>query len=189
MAIIAVSPAIGPVRLDVIVKERHTHELGITSDPIETGAEVNDHAYKKPKRIELEFGAGQASETFNALVQLQESRQPFNVVSGLYIYTNMLIETLNADRDMLYSRVCSGRAALQEIIIVSTAYASSDDAETGEAGQPGGKDSTRAAKPDGSIAGDNTTADRVSGTVNRGDQPVTTVPDGPSGSILKQVFG
>ena len=54
MTVIAFSRAIGPVPINCILSEKHTSEVEITGNPIETGAEVNDHAYVKPKKVILE---------------------------------------------------------------------------------------------------------------------------------------
>lgn len=187
----AFSPVIGPVKIDVVISEKHDNSLGITSDPIETGAEINDHAYIKPKKLSLRIGSNTAAETFNALVAFQETRVPFSIVSGLFVYNNMLIERLTADRDATTSRVLSGSADLSEIIIVDTGYATVDDSaeqNADKSGKPGGANSTKSARPTATRAGDPTTADRVDGTVQRGDSPTTpTDPDNVSG--LKRIFG
>lgn len=193
MGTIAFNSLIGPVPLDVIISEQHEHALGITSDPIETGAEVNDHAYLKPKKLSLRIGAKNAAETFNALVAFQSSRQPFTMISGLFQYSNMLIARLQADRDETYSRVLSGTVELQEIIIVDTAFSTVDDTgdSSKEAGEAGGKKSTRAARPSPNKTqpGDTATADRAAGTVQRGDSPTKTIAPEPRQTILKKVFG
>lgn len=194
MPAIAFNRLIGPVPLDVFMSEKHEHTLGITSDPIETGAEVNDHAYLKPMRLTLRIGSKNAAETFNALKQFQASRVPFTIVSGLFQYTNMLIASLQAERDEAYSRVLSGTVDLQEVIIVDTAYAGvGTDDQAGKSGEAGGKKSLRAAapSPNKTKPGDGLTSDRVSGTVQRGDSPTTTVtPTEPANqTLLKGIFG
>ena len=51
MTIIAFSKTIGPVPIDCILSEDHSSEVDITSNPIETGSEVNDHAFIRPKQV------------------------------------------------------------------------------------------------------------------------------------------
>lgn len=197
MTAILYSSVIGPVPVDVIVREQHKIELGITAIPIETGAEVNDHAYVKQKRLTLDIADGAAAETFNALVAFQESRVPFTVVSGLFVYSNMLIASGSFTRDKDFSSVLNGQVELQEIIIVDTAYATGETGDEGEAANTTkGDNKGRAKRPTSSAAGDAATADRTAGTVQRGDSPVSTAPTTGASpeavqnrSILKAVFG
>lgn len=177
MAAILFSGAIGPIPVSVVLSEAHESTLGITENPIETGAKITDHAYVEPKRLTLDFADANAALTYNALVRFQESRVPFTVVTGLYVYSNMLIRSLKAERDDTFSRILKGSADIQEVIIVETAYASADqDSEATDSGQPGGTKSTRSASPSKGRAGDATTRDRVSGSVQRGDAPAKTAP-------------
>ena len=169
MAFILFSSAIGPVPLNVILTEAHESRVTLTKNPIEAGADVTDHAYVEPKRLVLDFADAGAALTFAALVQFQESRIPFTAVSGLYVYNDMLIETLTADRDVDTALILRGRAVLSQAIIVETAYAQSEAAGADKSGKAGGKKSTNAAKPSAARAGDAATADRASGTVARGD--------------------
>lgn len=188
MSAIIFSRNIGPVPIACVVRESPRHGLGISDIPIESGASITDHAYIEPKRIRLEIADGAAAETFNALVAFQESRVPFTVVSGLFVYDNMLIRRIEADRDAEWSTALRGFVELQEAIIVETAYAAAESGDATSDGQTGGKDSTRSASPSKGRAGDAATADRASGTVMRGDAPASSVPSGQSQSILKSLF-
>lgn len=169
MPAILFSQALGPVSLDVVLSEAHESRVTLTKNLIEAGADVTDHAYVEPKRLVLDFADAGAALTFAALVQFQESRVPFTAVSGLYVYNDMLIEALTADRDVDTALILRGRAVLSQAIIVETAYAQSEAAGSHRAGKAGGKKSTNAATPSAGRAGDAVTADRASGTVARGD--------------------
>ncbi len=176
MSVILFSPTIGPVPVSVFIKEEHETSLGITMIPIETGADVTDHAYIKPKKLTLQIGAENPADTWNALVRFQESRVPFVIVTGLTVFENMLIERLSASRDQQYSKVLYGIAELREIIIVDTSFASVSDADAPPAGKPGGSKSSRSARPTSSRSKDAVTADRAAGTTTRGDAPTKTAP-------------
>lgn len=173
MSAIAVSRSIGAVKVSVVIKEGLRHKLGITKLPIEDGSKITDHAYLEPKEVSLEFADSNAAATFASLVRLQESRVPFSLVTGLYVYRNMLIEELEAERDAVYSKILKGTARLAEIIIVGTAASA-----TG--GQPllGG-----AAIPSKEI-GSAGFADMLSGTVARGDNVTTTVGAATAAAVL-----
>lgn len=175
--IIGFSRTIGPVPLNCVLSEDHTSEIEITSNPIETGAEVNDHAYIVPKKITLEFADANAVATWNALVRFQESRVPFVLVTGLAIYRNMMVKSLNAKRDATFARVLSGSAQLQEVIIVDTAYAAAPGGVAlPPAGNPGGSGSVLSSRPASSRSIDVGTAIRAAGTVQRGDSPTLPAP-------------
>lgn len=182
--IIAFSRYIGPVALDCLISERHLTEVEITGNPIETGAEVNDHAYVKPKVVTLEIANKNAQATFAALVAFQETRVPFTLVTGLFVYKNMLIKTIDATRDKTFARILSARVELREVIIVSTATAPADDSYSGKDGKDGRSGSTSKEK----AGGDGKTADRASGSVQSGDAAAKSVPASSGGSILKQAF-
>lgn len=191
--IIGFSRAIGPVRLDCVINESHTTEIEITSNPIETGAEVNDHAYIMPKTVSLEFADAAGAATWNALIRFQESRVPFVLVTGLAVYRNMMVKRLEARRDKLLSRILSGTAELREVIIVDTAFATQPGGTTSvpPAGNPGGANSLLSARPSVSRAIDTLTATRVAGTVQRGDSPTSVAPlNLPyNRSMLTGIFG
>lgn len=191
MSAIAFSSAIGPVPLACTISEKHTSEIEITQNPIESGANVNDHAYLVPKKVSLDIAGNAAAITYNALVAFQKSRVPFYLVTGLTVYPNMLIKSINAERDKTYSNVLRAQVDLQEVIIVSTATVSVDVSNVGNTppGQPGGANSTRSASPSSATSGDATTANRASGTVQRGDAPSSTVPAAKNQSIASRVFG
>jgi hypothetical protein len=188
MSVIAFSSAIGPIAIDCVLSERHSSELDITEIPIETGAKITDHAIIVPKRITVDVADSGAAATYAALVAFQESRVPFSLVTGLTIYNSMLIKRIDADRDVSSSRILRCRCDLQEVIIVSTSYAASPDGDNaGQRGKAGGTKSTRAAPPAAERSGDAATADRSTGTVQRGDAGVTTAP--ANQSILSGITG
>lgn len=196
MTAIAFNRLIGPVPLDVVVKEDHATEIGITEVPIETGAQVNDHAYVMPKKVTLDIASHNGAATWAALVRFQETRVPFVLITGLSVYSNMLIKSLKAERDKDTSAILKGTADLQEVIIVGTSYAATSQGGLTPAGQPGGAASLLSARPDPSRSLDLATALRASGIVARGDSPIITAPLIGRGadaalnrSIVQGIFG
>jgi hypothetical protein len=172
MSAILYSSRIGPVAVEIIIRESHTSSLGITQIPIETGAKITDHAFKEPKQVEVDFADGGAAATWAALVRFQEQREPFTMVTGLFQYKNMLIKDLTAERDQETFRIVKGTALLQEVLLVKTAHAAGDKKADGN-GKP---------KEDGK------TPDRTEPTTPRGDQP--SVADKPNQSAAHAaVFG
>lgn len=183
MSAIAFSSVIGPVPIDCVVSEKHASEIEITEIPIENGSRITDHAFVLPKKISLEIANDNATASFNALVAFQESRVPFTIVTGLFVYSNMLVKSISAERDKVFSQVLRATVDLQEIIIVSTGY-TQDPGESGEQSNSANK----ADSPTSQNTSDSATQDRASGTINRGDAGAQTVPAGQDSSILHQAL-
>ncbi|MCW7550545.1 hypothetical protein OO184_22090 [Photorhabdus sp. APURE] len=124
----------------VVIAEKHTDALEITEHPVEIGAAVCDHAYKKPSEITMELGfAGGGSlldfvdtskiglsmglspkETYQKILDLQELREPFNVITGKRTYENMLIKAIEVTTDRHSENVLLCTLTLREVIITST---------------------------------------------------------------------
>lgn len=185
MSTILFSRTIGPVAIGCVIKEDHGSSLEVTEIAIETGAKITDHAYVKPKKLALEVADVNAAATWNALVRFQATRQPFTMVSGLFVYNNMLIDDMTAGRDSQHSGVFKGTVSLREVQIVETARAASDGKDSGK---DGGKKSTKAATPSKDKAGAGS-QDRASGPVNRGDVPSSTLGETQNKSLASRLFG
>ncbi|QSW13238.1 hypothetical protein J1F62_20560 [Klebsiella michiganensis] len=124
----------------VVISEKHNDTLEITEHPVEVGAAISDHAYRRPSEVVMQVGfAGGGSlldfldttsiglsaglspkETYQELLDLQNSRVPFDVVTGKRIYTNMLIRALEVTTDRTSENVLSAVLTLREVIITST---------------------------------------------------------------------
>jgi hypothetical protein len=188
MSVIAFSRLIGPVPIDCFISEKPSAELLITEVAVETGAKITDHAVILPKKITLDIAAENAAAAYSALVAFQETREPFTLVTGLSVFPNMLIKRIDPERDATFSTVLRAKVDLQEIVIVGTAYAADPDGDsTGERGKPGGTKSTRAAAPSAERSKAGYAADRSTGTIQRGDAGVSTVP--ANKSVLSTLVG
>jgi len=191
--------SIGPIPVDVVVKETIESSLKITERPVEFGADITDHAYVQPKKLVMECiiggnlatglsGRAVAIAGYQALKWLQESREPFVMVSGLDIHTNMLIEKLVPERDVNWCNVLKFTVELKEIQIVGSAYVAGAPANAPEGGQARGL--TQGALEPGSPE-----ALRASGTVARGDGALqqlstdaTTAEGRANASLISSIF-
>lgn len=142
---------------DCIARESHSSELAITEDPVETGVTISDHAFLKPRHLEVENYVGdiwlrmraavdprtvtanaapaetdfawlnadpgdestRSQRAFQLLLGLQASAEPFDVKTTLRTYQNMLVESIQADRDAQNTWL-GFHATLREILIVNT---------------------------------------------------------------------
>lgn len=134
------SRKIGIIVPSVVISEKHTDMLEITEHPVEVGAAVADHAYKKPSEVVMEVGfAGGGAlldfasnltatsllglspqQTYQELLDLQESRIPFDVVTGKRLYSNMLIRALEVTTDKTTENILSVVLTLREVLISRT---------------------------------------------------------------------
>lgn len=122
-ATIIPSRKIGVFFATVTVEEIATDILEITQHPVQNGAAITDHAYKKPGTLRLAvfFDADGAplGETYGKLLELQNSRVPFDVVTGKRVHKNMLIQSLTQTTDAKTENVLSVNLDLQEIPLVT----------------------------------------------------------------------
>lgn len=114
---------------DVTVQEHHVDELAITEHPVEQGAAVTDHSYKRPARLTVTAGwtdstpAGnpnRVQEIYAGLLALQQTRIPFIVLTGKRAYRDMLFSSLSVTTDEKTENALALVAELQQIIIVTT---------------------------------------------------------------------
>lgn len=134
------SRRIGLLVPSVVVSEKHVDALEITEHPVETGAPVNDHAYKRASEVTMECGfAGGGSildfvdvsgiglgiglspkDVYQQLLDLQNSRVPFDVVTGKRTYSNMLIRAIEVTTDRTSENVLSCVLTLREVLLTQT---------------------------------------------------------------------
>jgi hypothetical protein len=125
----------------VVVEENHRDELVITNHPVQNGANITDHAYKQPAMVSvrygwsnsgsifsLDLGAPSVSDVYQMLLDLQASRQPFDMVTGKRRYSNMLIRSLDLVTDVTTENAVMVEMLLQQVIIVETQAATLKDA-------------------------------------------------------------
>ncbi|AYW90212.1 phage baseplate protein [Yersinia pseudotuberculosis] len=131
---------IGVLVPSVIISEKHQDALEITEHPVEKGAAVNDHAYKRAAEVTMEVGfAGGGSlldfvdtskigltlgkspeDVYQELRKLQESREPFDVITGKRKYSNMLIRAIEVTTDKTSENVLMCVLTLREVIMSQT---------------------------------------------------------------------
>lgn len=122
---------LGGITFDVTVEESHEDTLEITEHPVEQGAAINDHAFIKPPTVTIRAGAsdcsggdGSSRDLYERLLKLQAEREPFDIVTGKRLYTNMLLETLTTVTDVKTETSLLVSAVCRHVNIVSTQVAS-----------------------------------------------------------------
>lgn len=114
---------IGPFSATLTMEESGTDELEITQHPVQQGAAITDHSFVKPASLSVKviWSSLDAplSETYQKLLDLQASREPFDVVTGKRIYRNMLFKSLGITTDASTENVLSISAEFLEVIITT----------------------------------------------------------------------
>ena len=147
------SRSIGDIEIGVMLSEDYTDSIEITDHPVHRGASVSDHAYRKPCQLTLSCGWSNAdysalkghsqrrvdngvatsaeyvNSIYSYLLNLQTSREPFEVVTSRRRYRNMLIQALAVTHDRTQTGALKVKATLREVIIVETRRGVFPDAE------------------------------------------------------------
>ena len=118
---------VGIVSFDTMVSEEHTFSSRVTFFPVESGTIVSDHIINQPDIVRL---SGLVTDTplsifapfnrsiaaFNSLIQIHERREIVDVVTGIKIYRNMAITSLNVPRTVKTGQTLTFNIELQKII-------------------------------------------------------------------------
>jgi hypothetical protein len=124
VAIIPQQRSIGGIVAQVTVRESMRDDLTITESPVENGANISDHAYKRPSEIEIEVGwdgtAGQPKDVYDLLLQLQARREPFTVYTDRRQYDNMLMVGIATVTDQRSAYSFMAIVRCRQINLVST---------------------------------------------------------------------
>lgn len=115
---------------DVTESEEHRDELFITEHPIEAGANISDHAYKRPAQVQLRLGWSNSAffnydpyyinSIYLGLLQFQADRAPFTLFTGKRVYNNMLIQSMLVETDETSEWALRVEMSLQQVFIVNT---------------------------------------------------------------------
>lgn len=136
-----------PIIANAIVEETHTDDLEITDQPIDQGASITDHAYKRPAEVVLKLGFSnsvgydggystpegetsqatlsgssvwQVRDIYQKLLSLQSQRILLDVFTGKRDYINMLIKSLVTTTDAKTENVLSITITLRQAVIAQT---------------------------------------------------------------------
>ena len=141
--------SIGGIQLDAVISDSHVNEVSLTNNPVEFGAEITDNAVVQPKQINILaevsdtplgvaafgqivdlvtglFGSStsenitRSNAAYNAVIQLQEEREPIQIQTKLKLYTDMIITKVTTIQDKDTSRIVRMSIDLQQVIITQS---------------------------------------------------------------------
>jgi len=123
VAIVPQRRSIGSVVAQVTIRESYRNDMEITQHPVENGANISDHAYLRPREIELEIGwdgSQNPADVFNQLKQLQAARQPFTIYTDRDVLSNMLVAGIATVTDQRTAYSWIGIVRCRQVNLVST---------------------------------------------------------------------
>jgi hypothetical protein len=131
--------SIGGLVADVTIEEAGTDEVAITQHPVEKTADITDHAYPLPPRLNLRVawspsgsGGGAPGETpglgdpvplqsiYDQLLAMKDARTLMKVQTGKRLYENMLIKVISLVTDADTENALFISLELQHLNLVST---------------------------------------------------------------------
>jgi hypothetical protein len=150
---------LGDIVPDLVISESTTDSWEITTHPVQQGASISDHKYRKPTTLKLSmmFKGDDSSDlntAYQKLLDLQASTEIFSVMTPKRIYNNMQLVTLSCTTDQRTENVLSITGELREIIIVDVVVTNvpprakhKNAKKTGSTAKTGAK-ATKPAKPE-----------------------------------------
>lgn len=108
---------------DVVVFERHEDEMIVTEHPVERGAPITDHAYKKPETLSVRFGWSDSSTLLNQTMNL-------SILSGLNSITDVYAKLLEEMEKGTLFDVSTGKRQYTDMLITSLQVKTEEDTET-----------------------------------------------------------
>lgn len=109
------------ISLDASISESHSFNSRVSQFPVENGSVIADNIVNDPIGLEINgfvtntpitffiqnianlvddtSGGDRVKTSFDALLALRESKEPFTIVTGLKTYENMVFTSLNFPRD------------------------------------------------------------------------------------------
>jgi hypothetical protein len=133
---------LGAILLDCVLEETHAYESEITDYPIENGSYVQDTVWLKPFKLTID---GTITDTqlldnkptttvqsriggvYDSLIALKNTKDVFQVMTGLKLYKNMIFETWSVQRDTETGYSIHLTATLKQITKVSALNQTSAD--------------------------------------------------------------
>lgn len=128
--------AIGGYFLDATISESHDFENTITENPVQTGANVNDHVFQKPilctlqlfqsdcmasiKKRQFEDKGMTRSQSATAILRaLWLLGDPLTVQTSLTTYKNMIIKSCIINKDKDTQTAIKATVILQQLIVTN----------------------------------------------------------------------
>lgn len=122
---------IGGVVLDATLTEDHEYNARVTNYPVEDGRIISDHIINEPETVQitgivtdtpLSFlsSFNRSINAFNRLIQIHRNKERITVVTGIRVYTDMVMTSLQVPRNVQTGQSLNFVIELQKIYLDST---------------------------------------------------------------------
>ncbi|RKQ40606.1 phage baseplate protein [Enterobacter sp. R1(2018)] len=132
--------SVGLLIPDVVITESHKDELEIATHPVEAGANISDHAWKKPSTVIIDCGFSgggtlldfaavsdygldvglSPKKAYEKILDLQKRCELLDVVTGKRTYSNMLIQQVDVTSSKENESVLIAKLTLTEVFLSRT---------------------------------------------------------------------
>jgi len=148
-------------RFDATVSEKHSRSATPTAHPVEDGADLTDHVRIEPRRLvllgvatavpfeEIERVPNRDRISFERLDDLLGAGRPISIVTTLRTYSNMVLSSVDVDRDARTGQAVFASLTFDEINVAQAREVSippelvaSDVADGGSSEVDGGRQPT-----------------------------------------------
>lgn len=120
---------IADIEIDIFKTEVLTFENEVTEFPIQDGSLISDHVVANPFKLRIEgvipsnkgilpFGGNRRDKVYEELIDLYESRELFDIVTGLDVFENMIFRSLAIDRQLDNAAGLEFSAECQQLLIL-----------------------------------------------------------------------
>ena len=115
---------IGDVMVNATPQENPNFSNQITDKPVEDGVSIADHVENEPATLDLECvftdqGNITAAEKYEKLIKMRDEKELIEVVSGLQVYEDMVIENFSPIKDADIANGFRAEIILKQIRIVN----------------------------------------------------------------------
>lgn len=122
---------VGGFIADATLEEQHRDELAVTDHPVQQGAQITDHSFKRNAVVVIRAAWSNSSTQalgdpnfvkamYANFLELQASREPFNVFTGKRAYSNMLMTLLSEETTSKTENAMVLTIQCREVILVQT---------------------------------------------------------------------
>lgn len=114
-----------PFENGVVEKESESYSSSVTSNPVEDGADINDHVNNAAGQLTISGTIVGGDSAINALKAMRESRDIITY-TGVTRMTNLVFTSLKFDRSYKNRNGASFSATLKQVKLVSSEFVPMD---------------------------------------------------------------
>jgi len=134
--LVYVKTNVGGWFFDAFLQVNHSSKLRITEHPVQSGANISDHAFIESSEINMKIGMSdcmqsivkgqftggwsRSSTAYKVLLELQKLRIPIQILTRLGVYKNMLISVISVTDDATTLNSLIAEVTFKEVFVVQT---------------------------------------------------------------------